>query len=165
MKSVVTTERRRYKRFTATAFLKMPVLLSPVPPFFGKPIKGKMIDLSAGGLALLIDEVIPLNTKLNMKLSFPNNVAVNATVQVRRLVPRENKYLMGMEFIVISEESKEMIDRMSSDYIDCETRIAEKARDVCRAECAFMSMCTKAAKRPPAEDVRVALELAFQALS
>jgi hypothetical protein len=158
-------ERRKYKRFSATAFLKMPVILSPVPPFFGKAVKGRMIDVSAGGIALVIDEVIPLNTRLNMKMTFPDQTKIDATVQVRRLVPKENgKYLLGMEFTVIADEAKEKIDHMSGDYIDCETRIQEKAVDICRAECSFYSMCNKPCKKP-AVDHQAALELAFQALS
>jgi c-di-GMP-binding flagellar brake protein YcgR len=158
------TERRRYKRFTATAFLRMPVHLSPVPPFFGRPVKGQLIDLSACGMALVIDEVIPLNTKLQMSITFPDHTVVQGTGQIRRIVPKGAKYLIGVEFQFVAEEMSARIDKMSTDYIDCETRIAEKKAEVCRMDCAFYSMCQKTQKLNPTLDVDVALELAFKIL-
>jgi hypothetical protein len=157
-------ERRRYKRFTATAFLRMPVHLSPVPPFFGKPIKGQLIDLSAGGMALVIDEVIPLNTKLQMGITFPDRTRVEGTCQVRRIVPKGAKYMIGVEFQFVAQEMCERIDKMSTEYIDCETRIAEKKTEVCRMNCAFYSMCNKSQKLNPTFDENIALELAFKVL-
>jgi hypothetical protein len=158
------SERRRYKRFTATAFLRMPVNLMPVPPFFGRPVKGRLIDLSAGGMALLLDEVIPLNTRLQVTIRFPDQNVVDATAQVRRIVPKDNKYLMGLEFQFISEEMCQRIDKMSNDYINCETRISEKKLDVCRMDCAFYSMCSKPEKLNPVVNIDFALEVAFKVL-
>ncbi len=158
------TERRRYKRFTATAFLRMPVHLQPVPPFFGRAVKGRLIDLSAGGMALVIDEVIPLNTMLKLTITFPNHNKVEVISQVRRVVPKDNKYLLGIEFQTISDEAAQRIDKMSTDYIDCETRIADKKQDVCKMDCAFFSMCAKTQKLDPVVNVDLALELAFKVL-
>lgn len=160
----MSEERRRYKRFTATAFLRMPVHLGPVPPFFGSPVKGRLIDLSAGGMALLIDEVIPLNTKLKIVIGFPNQWKIEGTAQVRRLVPMKNKYMIGLEFHVLPEGVQERINKMSTDYIDCEARIQEKKKDVCKIDCAFFSMCTKKQKLEPIVNLDVALEVAFQVL-
>jgi c-di-GMP-binding flagellar brake protein YcgR len=157
-------ERRRYKRFTATAFLRMPVRLAPVPPFFGRPVKGRLIDLSAGGMALLIDEVIPLNTRLKTVIVFPDQTQLNATALVRRLLPKEKKYMIGLEFQFIDSEMQAKIDRMSTDYIDCEARIREKKQEVCRTNCAFYSLCNKKEKLDPVVNVDVALEVAFQVL-
>src|SRR4051812_43514428 len=98
-------ERRKYTRFSATAFLNRPISLSPMPPFIGKSIRGKLIDLSAGGLALLIPQIIPLGTKVNMKLTFPDQTLLECKAEIRHMLPRERNYLHGLQFEALSAET------------------------------------------------------------
>ena len=69
-----------------------------------------------------------------------------------------------MEFLSISSEMRDKIIQMSSDYIDCETRIQEKAENICRENCTFYSMCTKPQRLNVMFNVNAALELAFKIL-
>jgi hypothetical protein len=136
-------DRRKHKRFSATAFLHTPVYLSPLPPYFGHPVKGKLIDLSAGGLSVLIGEIIPQETFLSLILTFPDNSKIESIIKVRHAVPRGKGYLHGIEFLNPPAYMVEKIDKMSSDYIDCENRIQAAASEVCRMNCAFFTMCNK----------------------
>jgi hypothetical protein len=157
-------DRRKHKRFSATAFLHTPVYLSPLPPYFGHPVKGKLIDLSAGGLSVLIGEIIPQETFLSLILTFPDNSKIESIIKVRHAVPRGKGYLHGIEFLNPPAYMVEKIDKMSSDYIDCENRIQAAASEVCRMNCAFFTMCTKQQRLQPVVDVNASIELAFKAL-
>jgi len=137
-------ERRKHHRFSATAFLNRPVTLTPIPPFIGKPVKGRLIDLSAGGLALLIGQIIPQETKLKLTLTFPDHSRLEAVTEVKHMVPRERHYLIGLEFLTIDPAWVARIDKMSADYIDCEQRINGNSMSPCiGADCAFFTMCSK----------------------
>lgn len=137
-------ERRKHPRFAATAFLNRQVTVTPIQPFIGRPIKGKLIDLAAGGLSILISHIIPQDTVLHLKLTFPDHSILETDTQVKHMVPRGRGYLHGIEFLNLDALVVERIKRMSNDYIDCESRIQAKALEVCKgAECAFFTMCTK----------------------
>ncbi|MCG3205483.1 MAG: hypothetical protein KCHDKBKB_02204 [Elusimicrobia bacterium] len=137
-------ERRKYKRFSATAFLNRPVTLTPVPPFFGKPIKGKLIDLSAGGLSMLIHQIIPQGTHLQLTLVFPDQTRLECETQVKHMLPRDRNYLHGFEFLNIDPSWVTRINDMSSHFIDCERRIQSADINPCiGSQCAFFNMCNK----------------------
>ena len=157
--------KRKHKRFRATAFLNMPVVLKPLPPFFGRTIHGRLIDLSAGGMALLIEELIPQKTKLSLTIGFPDRTELKTFVVVRHATLRGRAYIHGFEFINLPSYLENKIDNMSNDYIDCETRIQNKEKEVCRSDCAFYNLCAKPQKKEPVLlDVNMALELAFKTL-
>jgi c-di-GMP-binding flagellar brake protein YcgR len=157
-------ERRKHARFTATAFINRPVYLTPLPPYFGHPVKGKLIDLSAGGMAILINEMIPQETLLNLKITFPDHSAIDSIVKVRRVAERGRSHLHGIEFLTLPVEMAEKIQRMSSDYINCETRIQQGLKEVCQTDCAFFTMCGKKEKLNPVVNVD-ALSLSFAPVS
>ena len=155
--------KRKHKRFSATAFLNKPVNLQPLPPFFGTPLKGEMIDLSAGGMAILMQEIIPQKTKLGLSITFPDKSVLDCKMEVKRVVPNGKKYLIGFEFLNISSDWEEKIERMSSNYIDCESRIQKQETDVCHSECSFYPMCKKEQRHEPVLNIDAALEMAILA--
>ena len=154
-------ERRKHPRFSATAFLNRPVYLTPLPPYFGHPVKGKLIDLSAGGMAILITELIPQETMLNLKITFPDQSVIDSLIKVRRVAERGRSHVHGIEFLTLPAEMAEKIQKMSNDYVNCESRIQSGARDVCRTDCAFFTMCNKKEKLNPVVNVN-ALSLTFE---
>lgn len=146
----MSKERRKHQRFSATAFLNRPVSLTPLLPFFGSPLEGKLIDMSAGGLAVAIRQVIPEKTELALTIQFPDGTTLESIVEVVHAIPRGHYYLHGFKFLTLAQEKAEWIDKMSTDYLSCEARIQSKAKDVCQRECAFFKMCTKREKLEPA---------------
>lgn len=158
-------ERRKHKRFAATAFLGMPVTLTPFPPYFGHAVSGELIDLSAGGLAILIDEIIPQSSVLNLSITFPNHSKLECVSRIVRVEARGSKFLHGIEFDTLPTYWEEKIERMSTNYIDCENRIQNKAAEVCRSDCAFFNFCSKPQKINPTVNVDQALEIAFTILN
>ncbi len=157
-------ERRRHKRFSATAFLNMPVYLEPLPPYFGKSLKGKLIDLSAGGMAILIEEFIPPQARLNLALTFPDKSMLESIVEIKHAVPKDKQYLIGIEFLTVPLSVQQRIEKMSSDYVDCEARIERNLGDVCRTDCGFYNFCTKQQRSVPLIDPDVVLNMVFKKL-
>jgi hypothetical protein len=159
----MSSDRRKHLRFSATAFLNRPVYLTPLPPYFGHPVKGKLIDLSAGGMAILINEMIPQETMLNLKITFPDHSMVDSIVKVRRVAEKGRSHLHGIEFLTLGAEMAEKIQKMSTDYINCESRIQQGLKEVCHTDCAFFTMCAKKEKLNPVVNVD-ALGLSFEPL-
>jgi len=157
-------DKRKNHRIAATAFMNMPVTLAPLPPYFGHTLKGRLIDLSSTGMALLINELIPLGTRLEMDLKFPDQTEMGTLVEVKHALPKDRKYLHGFEFLSIPAHLSEKLEKMSHDYIDCEGRIQNEAQEICRTDCSFFSLCKKPQKCEPVFDIDVALELAFRTL-
>lgn len=157
-------ERRNHKRFSATAFLNMPVHLSPLPPYFGHTLKGRLIDLSAGGIAISIDELIPQGTFLNLKITFPDHSVIESVVSAKHVLPRGRHFLHGFEFLTVPSAIAERIEQMSTDYINCESRIQNNMEDICRTDCAFFKMCNKKEKMDPVVDMDRTIDLAFKEL-
>ena len=155
-------ERRKHKRFSATAFLNLPVVLSPLPPYFDHAVKGKLIDLSAGGICLVMNELIPQGTFFNLNLKFPDHTILQTIVNAKHVMPRGKNFMHGFEFVTLSPLIAEKISNMSSDYIDCEARIQSEAKDPCRSNCAFFAMCTKPEKINLITEVDATLNLALK---
>src|SRR5690349_20851920 len=92
-------ERRKHKRFSATAFLNRPITLVPIKPYIGRPIKGKLIDLSAGGMAMLIGQIIPQGTRLTLSLTFPDHSTLKTEIEIVHTMPRDRNYIHGVQFL------------------------------------------------------------------
>jgi len=152
-------ERRRTKRIAATAFLNRSVEVAPLPPFFGRKTKGKLIDLSSGGMAILIGDLIPQESMLRLRMTFPDHTIFEAVARVVRSVPKGRDFLHGLEFLSVAGDMERRIERMSADFIDCESRIRSGETPACRAECAFFPMCHKPEKLAPPELAPIALQL------
>jgi hypothetical protein len=125
-------------------------------------VKGKLIDLSSGGISILIKELIPQGTYLNMKMTFPDHTVMESIVNAKYVFPRDKQFLLGFEFLTLAPQMAERISQMSSDYIDCEARIKSQVKDVCQTNCAFFTMCNKEEKLNMVTQIETALDLAFQ---
>jgi hypothetical protein len=155
-------ERRKHRRFSATAFLNRAVHLFPLPLYFGHDIKGKLIDLSAGGISILIGELIPQGTFLNLKMTFPDHTVMESVVNAKYVFPRGKQFLHGFEFLTLSPQMAERIAKMSTDYIDCEARIKAEQKEICQSNCAFFTMCNKEEKMELVTEIETTLDLALQ---
>lgn len=158
-------EKRKFQRFRSTAFLGTPLLLKAVPPFFGEPIEGQVVDLSGGGMAILIKDALPANTKMKMELTFPNKIKLGCLVMVRRTSSCLGGYLTGIEFLDMPDEMINKIDRMANDCNACDARILDKEEtEICQLECSFMSICDKHQKLKPELTLNHAIEMQLKPL-
>jgi len=144
------TEQRKHRRVGSSAFNGIPVVLKPAPPFFGAPVDGKMVDLSGGGTAVLMNEAVMVNTKMKVWIAFPHREAVESRVSVRRVSPVEGpegtRYLTGLQFLDMPEETATEMAQISADYEACDKRISLEEPPYCVAGCAFYPLCDKPQK-------------------
>jgi len=157
-------DQRRYPRFKSSAFLGVPVQVKPLPPFFGNPTKGQLVDLSAGGMAVLIEEMIPKDTKLQLELTFPDHSVLESKVRICYAVGKEGGFLIGLEFKEIPDFMREKISRMTGDFLDCEKRIRLEEKKLCRLECAFFNICDKPQKTKMQKELDTTLHMKLEEL-
>jgi hypothetical protein len=152
-------EKRQHPRFRSTAFLGTPIHLTPLPPFFGVPIEGQVIDLSGGGMAVLLGEALPAETKMSMELKFPSGLILACHVVARRTSACTGGFLTGIQFLDLPEKMVIQIDHMARDYNECDIRIENQVMPVCQTDCSFFSVCEKFQKRALVRSLDTTLQM------
>jgi hypothetical protein len=139
-------ERRKHARFSDRILAGANVELKPCPPLYGELASGYLTDLSAGGMALIIPDLIPKNVFIRMSMVLPDGFKLESVVTVKRVVRmgRGNDYLHGFEFLNPSPEMIEHIDRMAADILSCNDRTKNKEQEICLDTCMLRQIC----KRP-----------------
>src|SRR5580704_5000245 len=130
-------ERRKHPRFSDRPLAGANVSLVPCPPLYGVAASGYLIDLSAGGMALLLSDLIPKNVFLRMSMTLPDEFKMESVVKVRRVLKqgRGHDYLHGIEFLNPSPEMIERIESMARDVLACNERTKKGVKEVCVASC------------------------------
>jgi c-di-GMP-binding flagellar brake protein YcgR len=155
--NVYVYDRRQYPRFSASAFNGMRVQVAPLPPYFGDTIEGKLLDLSVGGIALWIDELVPKEMQLHLELTFPDHSILTSPARIRRATKLSEGFSIGIEFLGLPDYMQHKIEKMAKDFLSCENRIKARAQSPCRMDCAFFDACDK----PQKKDMESAAELLF----
>jgi len=125
----------------------------PLPPLYGDKASGYLVDLSAGGMALVISDLIPKNVFLRMRMSLPDGFIVESVVKVRRIVKQGplHDYLHGIEFMNPSPEMIERIELMAKDVLACNERTQQLSKEICVSGCSLGHLC----KRPQRVEVNI----------
>jgi hypothetical protein len=150
-------DRRQYPRFAASAFHGMRVKVAPLPPYFGDTIEGKLLDLSVGGVALWMEDLVPKEMELHLELVFPDHSILQSAAKIRRTRKDNDGYFIGIEFLGLPDYMQRKIEQMAKDFLSCENRIRARAQSPCRLDCAFFDSCDK----PQKKDMEGAAELLF----
>jgi len=106
---------RQHHRFSSPDLLKTKVTLSPLPPLQGPSLEGKLIDISAGGMALLMHQSIPNGTFLALKAQFTDQAEVETVVQIRHSIKKGKEYLCGFQFVSIPSYISDKLDQLAKD--------------------------------------------------
>jgi c-di-GMP-binding flagellar brake protein YcgR len=143
-------ERRKYKRFPVIRDFSETVEITfslPQQPSHLNKVPGIVLNLSAGGMALLTFISIPVGSDISFKLSLPNTKnAFLLKGKVVRVENHENTYLAGIKFEEIDEEVKKLLTKMGEDYENCEIRLSFNIADGCYKECSYYPLCNKKIK-------------------
>lgn len=159
MQNVTTSfdEKRKFPRFSDRILAGAQVKLVPVPPFYGEEASGYLVDLSAGGMALVLSDLIPKNVFLQMKMTLPDGFEISSVITVRRIVKQgdHSDFLHGIEFLNPAPEMIERIELMAKDVLACNNRTKQGEKEICVSNCSLLGIC----KRPQRieKDVRPAL--------
>ena len=151
--------RRKYGRFRSTAFNGLTIQLTPLPPYFGEHAEGQLIDLSAGGLAMLIKDRIPAKSKFHLEMTFPDHTHIVSDIKVCHAIRRKNGFFTGIEFINIPPYMIKKIEKMAEDFNNCEGRIVAQKKDVCDLKCAFFTLCDKPEKKGEVDKLEIPVHL------
>ena len=135
--------RRKYSRLPIIKNVAKELFISTDKGFF----KGLIINLSAGGLLLLMYADLPLGSQVCLLFDYPPletepifGEVVRAT-KTKALV-RE----IAIKFTTISSADSKKINKLAHDYTDCENKITLGALDVCWKECSYYNFCEKKLK-------------------
>jgi hypothetical protein len=157
METTSIDERRKYPRFSDRILAGAAVQLKPVAPFYGEPASGYLIDLSGGGMALVLSDLIPKNVFLQMTMTLPDGFVISSVITVRRIVRQgnHNDFVHGIEFLNPAPEMVEHIESMAKDVLACNGRTKAGEKEICVTSCSLAGIC----KRPQriVKDVQPAL--------
>lgn len=135
--------RRQHTRLPVIKNVAKEIFISTDKGFF----QGLIINLSSGGLLLLMYANLPVGTKVCFLFDYPPLETepifgeVVRSTQTKAMV-RE----VAIKFTNISTLDTKKINRLAIDYIDCENKIILGALDVCRKECSYYNLCEKKLK-------------------
>lgn len=135
--------RRKHSRLPIIKNVAKELFVSTDKGFF----QGLIINLSAGGLLLLMYADLPVGSQVCLLFDYPPLETepifgeVIRSTQTKALV-RE----VAIKFNKISTIDTKKINRLAIDYTDCENKIALGALDVCRKECSYYNFCEKKLK-------------------
>lgn len=107
---------------------------------------GIILNLSAGGMLLLMYCDIPVNAEVSLMINIPKMETKKILGRVIRSKFKNTMWEIGLEFIEIDTLDSKKINRMAIDFNDCETKIALGALDICKKECSYYVLCDKKQK-------------------
>ena len=141
------TERRKHKRFSSMKWISEPIEVHFPSPFYQEPIVGRIIDISAGGLGLMISEPLPEF----FTLSFYIHIRGIEPFEVKGKVVHfkndsETQFVIGIFFTEIDEQIAKRLDSISEDYEKCSNERSVGDKDFCFEECLFATFCDKKGK-------------------
>ncbi len=104
-----------------------------------------LLDLSAGGLRVIIFYEPPHTKELNIFLNLEKE-HLSAKGKIAWIRKKGEVYMVGIAFTEISKENAAKINKMATDYLDCDIRISLKLPDVCNENCKAHILCNKPQK-------------------
>ncbi|MDD5021887.1 MAG: PilZ domain-containing protein [Endomicrobiaceae bacterium] len=107
---------------------------------------GIIINLSAGGMLLLMYSDMPIKKEVSLMINIPKMETKPISGEVIRSKLKNSMWEIGIEFRNIDTLDSKKINRMAIDFTDCETKITLGAIDICKKECSYYVLCDKKQK-------------------
>jgi c-di-GMP-binding flagellar brake protein YcgR len=99
-------EKRRYKRVRVSIPVEIFDILN------NKYILGRIIDISAGGVAVVTNEKLEVHTPISLNFELVGMKYEKIPADVVREIEKEDKYYLGIAFFNMSIEKQEELDRV-----------------------------------------------------
>ena len=135
--------RRKYSRLPIIKNVAKEMFISTDKGFF----RGLIINLSSGGLLLLMYADLPVGTQVCLLFDYPPLETDSIFGEVIRST--KTKALVreiAIKFTTISNIDAKKINKLAIDYNDCEKKIILGVLDVCSKECSYYNFCEKKLK-------------------
>jgi c-di-GMP-binding flagellar brake protein YcgR len=112
-------------------------------------IPSLLVDLSAGGMALLTYSSVPLGSEISLAINLHGLVTKELVGQVVWVIAKGEMWRIGISFTKVDNIDFRHINRMAFDYNDCETKLKLGVNDVCVEKCSYFQLCQKSVKLKP----------------
>jgi len=142
-------EKRHYVRFPIMYHLDLNVFVRILPYYRAEELEAKLENLSAGGMALRISKPVPEKSFMYLQVTLPNKLCIvchSEVKYVKRINPHE--YRIGVQFMDLPVELRDLILYMSKEYIACGRTIKQKKRSHCSIHCSAYAICSRHEKIP-----------------
>ncbi len=103
-KNIKESNRRQYDRVECSIPVTMRIL--PLPSATWRDQDGMFIDISAGGGMILTSYPFEDEQNIELTISFPRGPRVRVFGYVRRADVKVDKYLVGVQFITLTEDER-----------------------------------------------------------
>ncbi len=135
-------EKRKHSRLPVLHEMDEPVQIA----LDKKAIPGILVDLSAGGMALLTFTSIPVGTEINLSIDVPGIKTKWLLGKVVWARAKAEMWRIGIAFTKIDPSDFRHINRIAFDCADCDTKQALGVTDICFDKCAYFPLCDKPVK-------------------
>jgi len=129
-----------------SSFLK-PVLIRSDQLGLKESAPGIIVDLSAGGLAMITFVPIYSGIKLSLNLNLPGLNIKDIVAHVLRVRQKYKTYMVAIKFDRLNNKARSKINRMADDYDLCETKLMLGEKKICSRRCSYFLLCSKAIKK------------------
>jgi len=141
-------DRRLHFRFPTITIVKEVVIFVTHPRTKKKIVlPAIMYNLSAGGIAIVTFEKVPIGAIITLNLNLDGINLQNVTGKVVRVEGRNVTFLIAIDFTNLTKELKKKITMIANDADICETRIMLGEKHACKKKCTYYSLCTNPVKK------------------
>ena len=137
-------DKRRHNRLPVLHEMDEPIQIS----LNNKVVPGVLVDLSAGGMALLSFSSIPADTRINLSIDVPGLKTQPLEGRVVWSLAKGEMWRIGIVFTKIDSVDFRHINRIAFDASDCDTKLTLGVTDICFEKCAYYRLCEKNIKIP-----------------
>jgi len=163
------SNRRQSRRLRTDRLLRVPVQVFPVLPFVGPSVEGAIVNLSTGGMALLLQTEgkkarLARGGRLRVHFRLPGLPLTQCRgIITHAVMDRATGWLrLGVRFLKTPAVLSERINRMVTDDAACDARMDESSQPSCNLACAFHSLCSKPIRETAGALPGVQFEIALQ---
>jgi len=108
-----------------------------------QPSPAVLVDLSAGGLAMICFALPHLAKTVTFRLELPGVVNAQVHGRVVRAHRKGDTYQVAIAFTEFQEQWAHLVQKLVKAYDACEDRLTQGDRRFCFRECSFFSLCQK----------------------
>ena len=132
-------EKRRHNRLPVLHEMDEPIQIS----LNSTVVHGILVDLSAGGMALLSFSSISVGTDVNLAIEVPGLKTQSLEGKVVWALAKGEMWRIGIVFTQIDPLDFRHINRMAFDCTDCDTKLTLGVTDICFEKCSYYNLCEK----------------------
>jgi hypothetical protein len=137
-------ERRRHPR------LPMHLSVAKLVDFkfdgLDQPAPAVLVDLSAGGLAMICFAMPAMAKELTFRMSLPGLVNAKLKGKIVRARRKGETYQVAIEFTELQDKWAALISKLTRAHYACDERLTQGDRHFCFKDCAFFGLCQKEEK-------------------